>query len=151
MKNSLKQTVFLLRLAMGWLFFYAGITKILDPTWSAAGYLENAQSFSGIYGWLAEPGQIAFINFLNEWGLTLIGAALICGAFTRLASYFGMLLMALYYLPGLDFPYVGHGVLIDEHIIYIFALLLLVELGAGQYWGADEKLKKKLKFKGWWF
>lgn len=135
---------------MGWMFFYAGITKVLDPTWSAEKYLQGAKSFSGFYAWLASAQNIDWVNFLNEWGLTLIGAALLCGAFTKLASYFGMLLMALYYFPGLEFPYIGHGLLVDEHIIYIFALLLLVELNAGQFWGADEKLKKMYKLKGWW-
>lgn len=151
MKKSLNQTILLLRLAMGWLFFYAGITKVLDPLWSAEKYLQGAKSFSGFYGWLASTQNIDWVNFLNEWGLTVIGAALLCGVFTKLAAYFAMLLMALYYFPILDFPYTAHGLLVDEHIIYIFALLLLVELNAGQIWGADEKLKKMYKFKGWWF
>ena len=38
-----------LRVVMGWLFFYAGITKVLDPAWSAAGYITNAKSLTVLY------------------------------------------------------------------------------------------------------
>ncbi|MEK6222718.1 MAG: hypothetical protein N2D54_10780, partial [Chloroflexota bacterium] len=31
-----------MRVAMGWIFFQAGIDKILDPEWTAAGYLKFA-------------------------------------------------------------------------------------------------------------
>ena len=31
-----------LRLAVGWLYFYSGISKFLEPGWSAAGYLKGA-------------------------------------------------------------------------------------------------------------
>lgn len=54
------------RVAMGWLFFYAGITKILNPDWSAAGFLNGAKTFAGFYAWLAQPGLMGIINFVNE-------------------------------------------------------------------------------------
>ncbi|MBI3070189.1 MAG: DoxX family protein, partial [Candidatus Levybacteria bacterium] len=47
---------------------------------------------------------------------------LILGVFVRLAALSGILLMLLYYLPILNFPYVGRGTtsfLIDQHIIFI--------------------------------
>ena len=132
-----------LRIALGWLFFYAGITKVLNAEWSAAGYISNAQTFSAFYEWLASPGIIDVINFLNAWGLTLIGIALVLGLFTRIASYLGALLMLLYYLPILSFPYVGeHSYLVDEHIIYIFVLILFTHIKAGNYFGLDGLRKR---------
>lgn len=151
MSKAAKQSLFLLRIALGWLFFYAGITKILNPDWTAAGFLGNAQTFPDLYGWVANAQNIGWVNFLNEWGLTLIGAGLIFGTLTRLASYFGILIMLLYYFPGADFPYVEHGFIVDDHIIYIFVLSTLTYFQAGQYWGFDVSLKKKFKLKGWWF
>ncbi len=123
-----KISLFLLRVGMGVLFFWAGYTKLIDPAWSAAGYISGAKTFVGFYSWLLSPGVLPTINFLNEWGLTLIGAALLLGIFVRLASFFGIVIMVLYYLP--IYP-PAHG-LVDEHIIYIAAFLVLMAFGAGK-------------------
>lgn len=53
---------------MGWLMFYAGITKVLDPEWTAAGYLRGAKLFVGFYQWFLQSGVLPMVNFLNEWG-----------------------------------------------------------------------------------
>ena len=79
----------------------------MNPNWSAAGYLNNAKTFPGLYQWFASAGNIGWINFVNEWGLTLVGAALIFGLLVRWASIGGIFLMILYYLPILQFPIVG--------------------------------------------
>lgn len=135
----------LLRVSMGWLMFYAGITKVLNPGWSAAGYLNSAKTFAGIYQWFARPEILPTINFLNEWGLTLLGAALILGVAVRLSSVPGALLMALYYFPILQFPIAGtHSYIVDEHVVYALVLLLLGAMSAGRVWGLDDLLSKKL-------
>ena len=133
-----KITLFVLRLSLGWLFFYAGIVKILNPQWSAAGYLKGAKTFPAFYNWLTQPDIMPIINFINEWGLTLIGVSLILGLFVRISSFSGALLMILYYFPVLDFPKAGaSGFLVDEHIIYILVFLLLAGLRAGSFWGLE--------------
>lgn len=125
----------LLRTALGWLFLYAGITKILDPAWSAEGYLRAAKTFSGFYQLLASPEAIGVVNFLNMWGLTLLGISLIFGIFVRLSSLLGALLMLLYYFPILQFPYAGeHGYLVDEHIIYALLLLYISFVCGPKIW-----------------
>lgn len=126
MKRFQKINWLLLRLALGGLFFFSGVAKILDPTWSARNYLLAAKTFPGFYHWLAGPTLLPWINLVNEWGLTLLGVSLILGIGRRLAAPLGALLMLLYYFPGLDFPYVtNHAFLIDEHLIYALILLLL--------------------------
>jgi len=133
-----KISMFLLRVSLGWLFFWAGITKVLDPVWSSAGYLKGAKTFVDFYQRLATPDLLPFTNFVTEWGLTLLGAALILGIFVRLSSVFGSILMFLFYLPILQFPYPNpHSFLVDEHIIYIFALLALASERAGRVWGLE--------------
>ncbi len=130
-----------MRMSLGVLFLYAGVTKVLNPEWSAAGYLKGAKSFAWLFGWMFDPSILPAINFLNEWGLTLLGVSLLLGCLVRLSSYAGMALMLLYYLAAIDFPYPNpHALLIDEHIIYILALLVLVAFEAGGHWGLD----------GWW-
>ena len=133
-----KVSLLLLRLSLGWLFFYSGLTKILDPDWTSAGYLAGAKTFTGFYTWLSSPDIIIVTNFLNEWGQLLIGIALILGIFTRFASIMGVLLMALYYLPILNFPYPNaHAFIVDEHVIYAFALLVLASFRAGRTFGLE--------------
>lgn len=146
MNKLIRISIFLLRLAMGWFFFYAGITKVLDSTWSAAGYLESAKTLSGLYHWFASAQNIGWVNFINEWGLTLIGISLIFGILVRWASLGGILLMTLYYLSILQFPYIApHSLLVDEHIIYILVFLLFFASRAGQIWGLDSLWPKGKK------
>lgn len=143
MNKRTRVVLFLTRISLGGIFFYAGITKVFNPEWSSAGYLSSAKTFPGFYNWLALSTNIGWVNFLNEWGLTLIGAALILGIFTRYAAYAGVLIMALYYFPILSFPYVGdHSFIVDDHVVYALTLLLLAFLGAGKYWGLDTFRKK---------
>lgn len=138
MNTFQKVSVFALRISLGWMFFWAGITKVLNPAWSAEGYLKTAQTFSGFYEWLASPALLPLTNFVNEWGLTLLGASLILGVFVRLSSFSGALMMLLYYLPILKFPYPNpHAFLVDEHIIYIAALFCLAAFRAGRVWGLE--------------
>ena len=124
MTTSQKTVLVLLRLAMGGFFFYAGLSKILDPSWTAAGYLSSAKTLPDFYAWLSSGTLLPLINIVNEWGLLLLGVSLILGLMVRASSSLGMMLMFLYYLPVLDFPYVGHSFIIDEHIIYILVLAL---------------------------
>lgn len=120
---------------MGWLMFYAGITKVLDPNWSAAGYLKGAKTFSSLYQLFLLP----VVNFFNEWGLTLLGISLILGVFVRVSSVLGAILMLLYYFPVLEFPYISqHSFLVDEHIIYAAGLLVLGAFKAGRVLGLEK-------------
>ncbi|OHA65817.1 MAG: hypothetical protein A3D64_01005 [Candidatus Wildermuthbacteria bacterium RIFCSPHIGHO2_02_FULL_49_9] len=134
-------SLFFLRISLGWLFLYAGITKVLNPEWSAAGYLKGAKTFSGLYQWFASLEILPLTDLLNEWGLTLIGLSLLVGVGVRLSGILGALLMFLYYFPVLEFPYVGeHSYIVDEHIVYAFSLLVLAFSKAGRIWGLEGKV-----------
>src|SRR3989304_7293946 len=98
MNNQLKMAVFLSRVALGVLFFYAGITKVLNPNWSAAGYLNSAKTFPGLFQWFASAGNLGWINFVNEWGLTLIGFALLFRFFGKGGLLRGVLFFVFFFL-----------------------------------------------------
>ncbi len=139
MSQFQKTSLFILRVATGWLMLYAGVTKLMNPSWSAAGYLQNAQTFKGFYAALTSAGTLPIINFINEWGLTLLGVSLILGIAVRISSILGAALMMLYYFPVLTFPYIKpHSFLVDEHIIYAAALLVLASMRAGRAWGLEK-------------
>jgi len=143
MNKYIRLAILLLRLSLGWYFFYAGLAKVTNPAWSAAGYLGGAQTFSGLFAWFASPQNIGWVNFLNEWGLVLVGAALLLGFGVRFASLCGITFMLLYYFPTLHFPYAGaHAYLVDEHVIVLVALLLLYTAKAGKYFGISALLAR---------
>ena len=130
--------LFLTRIALGWLFFYAGITKVLNPAWSAAGFLKTAKTFPAFYQSLIDPAVLPITNFVNEWGLTLLGISLILGIGVRLSAFLGGVLMLMYYFPGLDFPKIGqNSYLVDEHIIYALVLFYFSATRAGRVIGLE--------------
>lgn len=138
MTQSQKFFLFLLRIVMGWMYFYAGIVKVIDPNFSAAGYLQGAKTFAVFYQWLLSPNILPTVNFINEWGLTLLGVSLILGIGVRLSSILGGILMLLYYFPILNFPYPNpHSYLVDEHIIYAAMLFFFAAVRAGRVWGLE--------------
>lgn len=137
MNGLTKKTVAALRVLLGFVFLYAGLSKIFTAGWSAAGFLNSAKTFHGFYAWLATPGMLPLVNFLNEWGLILLGVSLMAGIFVRWSSIAGIILMVLYYFAANPFPTVASGFLVDEHVIYAADLLLLYALNAGRIWGID--------------
>ncbi|MCC6290692.1 DoxX family membrane protein [Candidatus Nomurabacteria bacterium] len=139
MNKTQKISLFLLRVGLGLFFFYAGFSKIIDSSWSAAGYISSAKHFVGFYGALLSPSILPIVNFLNAWGLTLLGLSLLTGIFVRLSSILGIVLMALYYLA-LPFPHPdAHSFIIDDHIILILALLVVINFGAGKIWSLTRR------------
>ena len=144
--KTFELAVFLLRVGMGWILTYAALDKLFNPEWSAKGYMMGAKTLTSFYHWLASSGNIGWGNFLNEWVVLLLGLALMFGVLTRWASLGGILLMLLYYLPVLQFPYAGeHALLVDEHVIYTLVFFLLFAADAGRFWGLDTYLKKTTK------
>ncbi len=141
MSQYQKGLLFLMRVAMGWLFFHAGIVKVLNANWSATGYLNNAKNLEGFYHWLASPALLPVTNFVNEWALTLLGVSLILGIFVRTTAVLGALLMLFYYLP-LCFPKPdANSYIVDDHVVYILVLLFLSAVNAGKVWGFDNKIR----------
>lgn len=145
MNKFQKTSLLLLRVSLGFLFLYAGISKFLTPNWTAVKYIQSSQTITPLYHWMASQPIINYVNLINEIGLTLIGLSLILGILVRLSSLFGILIMILYYLPILKFPYVeNHALIVDEHIIYIFVFFLFFTFDTGNVWGFKSVLGKKL-------
>ncbi len=121
-----------LRVALGGLFLATGWTKIATG-WSAASYL--AVSTGPFAEWFQSMAGIPAIDILNEWGLFLLGVALVAGFFVRPAAMLGVLLMVLYYFAHFT-ENTAHG-LIDEHVIYAAVLALFASGGAGHAFGLN--------------
>jgi len=60
----------------------------------------------------------------------------------RPASYAGAFLMILYYFPHNAFPQVSHGFIVEEHLIYAAAFMLVALMPAAQKFGLGALLRK---------
>ncbi|MFZ0426791.1 MAG: DoxX family protein [Acidobacteriota bacterium] len=125
-----------LRMAVGWHFFYEGVSKLAAGDWSAQGYLVNSTGvLSGFYHWLASsPAVMSVVDPLNVYGLILIGLALFLGVFIRPAAVAGVLLLGLYYFayPPFGGSWFGSGegnsYIVNKSFIEAAALIALVFL-----------------------
>ncbi|MFH1632375.1 MAG: DoxX family protein [bacterium] len=133
----------ILRVVLGAMFLYAGITKLGD--WSAAGYL--AASTGPFAEWFQSLAGNTTVDALNVWGLILIGACLILGVFVRPASLFAIIMMVLYYLADFEGS-TAHG-LIDEHVIYLIVFLVFLAGGVGHMFGLDGLIADNIRRKKW--
>ncbi|MFI1991080.1 hypothetical protein [Actinoplanes sp. NPDC020271] len=137
-----------IRLALGWVFLWAFLDKLLglgrgtpaanawlDGGSPTAGFLGKAATgpFAGLYHSMA--GNV-FVDVLFMAALLGIGVALILGIGMRIAAAAGAVLTVLMWtavLPPESNPFM------DDHLIYAAVLILLALLGAGTTWGLGRR------------
>ncbi len=147
MKTHKKITVLfftILRILVGWHFFYEGISKLFNPNWSSSSYLvESKWLFSGFFHWLiGNTSALEVVDFLNIWGLILIGLFLFIGLFTRAASISGVFLLLLYYMANPPFVYssmpaINHFYIINYNIIEAIVLIAIATFPKDYLWSVQ--------------
>jgi thiosulfate dehydrogenase [quinone] large subunit len=142
----------LLRVLIGWHFLYEGLVKVVNPDWSSIGYLMDSKwILAGFFHSLAaNAGVLSVVDFLNIWGLILVGLGLILGCFTRVATLGGILMLAFYYLshpPLLNLEYVlpgeGSYLVVNKTLIELVTLWLLFLFPTGRQAGLDRFIFRK--------
>lgn len=132
----------LMRIVIGWHFLYEGLTKLLYPGWTSSGYLKSSSGpLASLFQWLAtQPGAIAVVDFLNVWGLTAIGIALMLGVAVRGAAWCGIALLSLYYLayPPFFSPFSGGAaegayLIVNKNLVELFALSVVIAFPASHF------------------
>ncbi len=134
----------LVRIAFGWLFLWAFLDKLFGlgfPTAHGQGWLVGVSPTAGFLGHAATGPLAGFYHGLAgnaavDWlfmaGLGGIGLALLLGIAVRFAAACGVVLTLLLFsalLPPANNP------ILDEHVVYAAALLLLIHLPAGDTLG----------------
>ena len=137
----------LVRVLIGWHFLYEGFVKLAMPDWTSYHYLmESKWLFSGFFHWItANQTALAVTDFLNVWGLILIGTGLILGMFTRVASISGALLLMMYYMANPPFASSnvspeGHYFIVNKDMIEAGILIVLAIVRKDLTWGLDRWL-----------
>ncbi len=140
-----------LRILIGWHFLYEGIYKLVTPGWTAKYYLLGSKwIFAGLFHWMASsPGIIKVVDFLNVWGLILIGLSLFIGLLVRWSSIGGAFLLLLYfaaYPPILGYTFgavvEGNYQWVDKNLIELVMLLVIASMPLDFLYGADRWLKR---------
>jgi len=107
---------------------------------------ESKWLFSEFFQWLISDSQILqIVDFLNVWGLVIIGICLFLGIFTRMASIFGSLLLLLYYVANPPFVYsslpsAGHFYIVNYILIEVVVLILLATFPKNYLMGIQKYL-----------
>jgi len=161
--------VALLRIAVGVIFLWAGLEKLLAPQpFDAGGFLKFATA--GTLGWPFVTGEVAegtifnptqglwlsladnqavmsFVNVLVPLGQVGIGISLILGLLTRFGATMGALMLAFFFFAAWDFQY---GV-VNQHLAYSLICLTIAGIGAGRYYGLDGVLADRVPagFRRW--
>ena len=151
MKKYMVYITTILRILVGWYFLYEGAVKLLNPTWSARFYLLGSRwIFADVFHWMASSaGIMAVVDFLNTWGLILIGLSLFVGLLTRWSSLAGALLMLFYFtayppIPGYTLGVVTEGsyLWVNKTLIEMMLLIVIAVLPSGYFFGIDRWIKR---------
>lgn len=139
--NKEKIVMTALRLVMGFIFLWAfldktfglGFATTAEKAWihggsPTAGFLANAVKgpFVNIFHGLA---GIAVVDWLFMLGLLFVGVTLIFNKYVKWGCLAGCLMLFFMYLS-LLFP--ANNPIIDEHIVYILALMLIALKSEGR-------------------
>jgi uncharacterized membrane protein YphA (DoxX/SURF4 family) len=134
------------RIVIGWQFLYEGIAKLAGPGWSSAPYLAGSKwILAPLFHWMAASSTVtSIVDFINIWGMILIGTGLILGLFSRWGSLAGALMLLFYFvayppIPGYMFgvPVEGSYLWVNRNLIEFFVLVTFVFLSADHQYGLD--------------
>lgn len=135
-----------IRVWLGWQWLTAGWEKMINPAWMQSGaalkgFLAGAVSATSAHGpvihytWyssflnvLISSGSYVWMSKLVSVGETLVGIALILGAFTGFAAFFGAFM---------NFNYLMAGTVSVNPMFLVLAVALLLAWKVSGYIGVD--------------
>ena len=140
-----------IRISIGWHFLYEGIAKIVATGWSSAPYLAASRwIFAPVFHSMAESSGItAIVDFMNIWGMILVGLGLMFGLLTRWASVGGALMLLFYFaayppVPGysVGVPVEGSYLWVNKTLIEFFVLLAFSFLSSDYHFSLDRLIRR---------
>lgn len=145
MKLTQQHIWVVLRLSMGWIFFWPFLDKLFGlgfATPTGEGWIHGYSVTMGFLkfgakGPFAEFYQGLAGNIFVEWifmiGLLAIGVAMLLGIGMKIAGYSGAIMLIFMYSAGYIWP--EHNPFLDDHLIYAFIMIGLTIVPAGQWFG----------------
>lgn len=160
MKNINNYTKFqlvwlvVLRVLIGWYFLYEGLAKVLTPDWTSFGYLMDSQGLlSSVFKLLTVNETVmSIVDFVNIYGLIVIGLSLILGFFDRIGTIGAISLLVLYCLShpallGVSYVFRPEGsyLWVDKNLIMLAAVVVLMVFPTSNRIGLDRFIFRKVK------
>ena len=141
-----------LRVLIGWHFLYEGMTKLYTPGWTAKSYLLGSVGpLAPMFRGMANNETVIYlVDFLNEWGLVLIGLSLFIGLLSKPSKILGILLLSFYYLAYP--PFAGLGInthvegsywIVNKNLIEMASLFVLYLFPSSHISGIDRYFHTK--------
>ena len=139
-----RSMILFFRLAMAWTFLYAASHQVFVRDFSVVGFLSHTKTFHDLFTVFTAPAIAPVATFLVEYGHLLIGLSLLAGLLVRVSASFGILLLLMYWMAHMDFPFIENrnNFLLDYHIVYAGVLVLLIGKSAGHVCGLDAWAEK---------
>jgi uncharacterized membrane protein YphA (DoxX/SURF4 family) len=140
-----------IRITIGWHFLYEGITKIFTAGWSSGPYLAGSRwIFAPVFHSMANStGMIAIVDFLNIWGMILVGLGLMFGLLTRWASAGGALMLLFYFIAyppvsgyTVGVPVEGSYLWVNKTLIEFFVLVAFSFMSSDYHFSLDRLIKR---------
>lgn len=141
----------ILRVYLGWNWFQAGWGKVSNPAWmktgvALRGYWTSAirvepqatiafDWYRNVIEWLLQGGHYSWFAPLVVIGEIAVGVALIVGAFTGIAAFFGGFM---------NFNFMMAGTASTNPLLYTIAILLMLAWKVAGYYGLDRWLLPRI-------
>jgi len=114
-------------------------------------YPDSKWLFSGLAETIvSDPVLLSISDNVNMWGLTLVGASLLLGLFSRYTALIGMGFVILYYLfappfLGLEYSKPGEGsyLIVNKNLIEACALWIIYSFPTSHVIGLDRFLSNQ--------
>ncbi|MFP7170392.1 DoxX family protein [Terribacillus sp. FSL K6-0262] len=138
---------FVIRLYLGYTFLSAGLGKLMSGNFDASGFVQGAlarseagviQSWWGDFLETVVLPNAGIFSFLVMWGETLVGLALLLGAFTGFAALMGILMNISFLLS---------GAFTQNLIMIVLAIVLLIGGSNAGRFGIDNWIMPSLRSK----
>lgn len=139
-----RSLLFYFRMTMAWTFLYAASHQVFDPSFTVVGFLSHTKTFHDLFAIFTTPTMAPITTFLVEYGHLLIGLSLLFGLMVRVSASFGVLLMLIYWMAHMDWPYIEDktNFIVDYHLVYAGVLVYLIVNQAGHVFGVDTWAEK---------
>ena len=134
-----KTFVLFFRFTMAWTFLYAASHQVFVRDFTVVGFLKTTKTFHDQFAFFTTPAMAPITSFLVEYGHLLIGLSLLTGLMVRVSASFGILLMGIYWMAHMDWPFVenSNNLIFDYHFVYAGVLAYLIYKRAGHVFGLD--------------
>jgi len=139
-----KTLILYFRFLMAWTFLYAASHQVFVPSFTIVGFLAHTKTFHDQFAFFTTPTMAPITTFLVEYGHLLIGLSLLTGLMVRVSAAFGVLLMMIYWMAHMDWPFVENtnNLIVDYHAVYAGVLVYLIVKRAGHVFGLDAVVEK---------